>query len=581
MGDKLNIYIAADNIISSLGFTTQRTFDAIAAYHSGVKPDNSGTIADAPIQAAKICPEFLSQQVGKHKLSAYTKAEQLIILSVNELVLQHKVDFKSPDTALILSTTKGNVGVLQNATAGISKSAFLWSVADKISAYYGLENRVLVVSNACISGISALIVAKRLLQAGIYKNIVVVGVDVLSHFITSGFVSFKSVSPNICRPYDEQRNGLNLGEACGSMLLTTAYTPSAATLCGGAITNDANHISGPSRTGDGLHHAIQGALNDALLTNNDIGYVNLHGTATVYNDEMESKAIGWSQLQHAQINSLKPYIGHTLGASGIVEAILSIQQLKSGIIFGTLGYEDNGVSQPLNISGAHRKTTATACIKTGSGFGGCNAAIVLSIQDKKQKEFSMHTADIRSVKCCKVENNAITIDGKFVLKSDATSFAAFIREAYKELNESNMKFYKMDNLSKLGYIAAAYLLKNEEGINPTKAGIILSNSASSLATDKKHQQLIDEGGDVAASPAVFVYTLPNVTAGEICIHHNIKGENTFFIEKNYSRDKLRKYVQLAMQDSGMSLCVCGWCDFLDGEYNAEFDLLVNSTYERE
>ena len=573
MGNTLKIYIAADNIISSLGFSTQQTFDAILGYQSGVKLDESGTVADQPIQAAKICSDLLNEKVNKYNLNTYTKAEQLIILSVNELLQQYKVDLSLPDSALIISTTKGNIGTIQNATESIGEQAFLWSIADKISSYYTLNDRVYVVSNACISGISALAIAKRLLQAKSYRNIVVVGVDVLSHFITSGFISFKSISPNICRPYDEQRDGLNLGEACGSMLLTTDYCPNAAMLCGAAITNDANHISGPSRTGDGLYYAIQEALSDAGLTKDDIGYINLHGTATIYNDEMEAKAIHWAQLQNTKANSLKSYLGHTLGASGIVETILCVHQMKAGIVFGTLGYESNGVSLPLNVSSKHQQSLAKACVKTGSGFGGCNAAIVLSIESEQKKQRQKSAKNVESIKHCTVKNSIVTVNNTILFKSDAADFPSFIREAYKSLSENNMKFYKMDDLSKLGYIAASYLLKNESKTDPLNIGIILSNSSASLDTDIKHQQLIDKGGDATASPAIFVYTLPNVAAGEICIHQKIQGENTFFIEKKYSPDKLKKYAQLAMQNSNLSLCICGWCDFLNGNYEAEFELL--------
>ncbi|MDR0660425.1 MAG: beta-ACP synthase [Prevotellaceae bacterium] len=573
MGNNLNIHIPADNIISSLGFTTQQNIDAIYAYRSGVMLDESKAIADQPIQAAKICSETLGKYINHFNLVAYTKAEQLIILSVNELLQQYDVDLSATDSAFIISTTKGNIDVLQNKTHPIPESAFLWKMAEKISNYYSLENRISVVSNACISGISALIAAKRLLQAGIYRNIVVVGFDVLSHFITSGFISFKSVSSNICRPYDKKRDGLNLGEACGSVLLTTDYCPNTAILYGGAITNDANHISGPSKTGDGLHYAIQGALEDAGLTAKDMGYVNLHGTATVYNDEMEAKAIHWSQLQNAKVNSLKPYIGHTLGASGIVESILSVHQLKAGIVFGTLGYENNGVSQSLNVSSRHQEIAIRTCVKTGSGFGGCNAAIVLSIENKTKKTLNKIPITISSIKNCMVENSTIIVNNNLVFKTDTIDFPSFIRNAYKNLGESNMKFYKMDDLAKLGYIAAAYLLKDELKIEPLNIGIILSNSAASLDTDRKYQQQIDKDGDAAGSPSVFVYTLPNVATGEICIHHKIQGENTFFIEKNYSPEKLKTYAQLAMQDSGISYCICGWCEFINGIYKAEFELL--------
>ncbi|MDR1055409.1 MAG: beta-ACP synthase [Prevotellaceae bacterium] len=574
MGNNLNIYIAADNIISSLGFTTRQNAEAIKTYCSGVKPDESHTVSNELIPVARISDDKLKSGVDKYGLHTCTKAEQLIILSINQLQEQYQLNLSSPSSALIISTTKGNIDTLRNATEKPDNSVFLWNITQKISDYYKLDKRVYLVSNACISGISALIIAKRLLQSGTYRSVVVTGVDVLSHFITSGFASLKSLSAGVCRPYDTRRDGLNLSEACGSMLLTTDYCPDKAILRGGAITNDANHISGPSHTGDGLYYAMQAAMDEARLNPLDIDYINLHGTATIYNDEMEDKAVYLARLQHVPINSLKPYLGHTLGASGIIETVLCIHQLKKGIVFGTLGYEKNGVSQPLNVSGIHRHLPLKTCVKTASGFGGCNAAIVLSMEAFKEDNRPSDEVKIRSVKRCIIENNSIVVDEAPVLQSAANDFAAFIREAYKVLGESNMKFYKMDDLSKLAYMAAAYLLKDRPLFNPLEIGIILANSVASLDTDIKHQQIIDEGGNGASSPAVFVYTLPNVAAGEICIRHKIQGENTFFIEQEYSPEKLKKYVQLAMQNSRLNYCICGWCDFLNGKYKADFELMA-------
>ena len=572
MGNNLNIYIAADNIISSLGFTSQQAFDAISAYQSGVRPDESGFISDTPVQVAKICSYTLQSEVDKYNLNNYSKAEQLIILSVNQLLQQYNIDLSTSDSALMISTTKGNINALEGVKDNVPQSAFLWDTAEKISEYYNLNDRISVVSNACISGLSAMIVARRLLQGGVYRNIVVVGVDVLSHFIASGFASFKSLSPDICKPYDAARDGLNLGEACSSILLTTDYCEGAVMLHGGAITNDANHISGPSRTGDGLYYAMQVAMDDAGIISDDVDYVNLHGTATVYNDEMEAKAVHWAGLQHVPINSLKPYFGHTLGASGIVESILCVHQLKAGVIFGTLGYSGNGLTQAINVDNMHRTLPIKTCVKTASGFGGCNAAIILSL--KERNNILQHNVkEISSIKHCIIENSEIIVDNQMIFKSDTTDFSVFIREAYKNSGENNMKFYKMDDLSKLGYIAAAYLLKDGLEFNPLEMGIILANSAASLDTDIKHQQIIDAKGDESVSPAVFVYTLPNVMAGEICIRHKIQGENTFFIEREYSPEKLKNYVQLAMQNNGLKYCIFGWCDFLNGEYKAELELV--------
>ncbi|MDU1890193.1 MAG: beta-ketoacyl synthase N-terminal-like domain-containing protein [Dysgonomonas sp.] len=572
MGNNLNIYLASDNIISSLGFSTKENLEAIYSLHSGILSDNSSDISDTPILSARIDTKRLDTAIQKYGIEQYNKTEQLAILSIKELLSNQNIDITSSDCGLIISTTKGNVDLLRNHTDEINKDAYLWKTASNISSHFGIDkNNIKVISNACISGVSALIVAQRLLRKGVYKHIIVVGVDALSHFITSGFLSFKSVSEHICKPYDAERDGLSLGEACGSILLTTEHTPDAVTLRGGAISNDANHISGPSRTGDGLHFAIEGAMNDADIAVDDIDFVNLHGTATVYNDEMESKAIYSSNLQSKPINSLKSYFGHTLGASGIIETIVSAHSLKEKIVFGIPTFEKNGTSQPLNISNSHRNIPdIKTCIKTASGFGGCNAAIVLSLNPSEKDK----TADDITIehKSCSIGNNTIKINDDVVFSSNAEDFATFIREAYKNLEESNQKFYKMDNLSKLGYIAASYLLKNTD-INTTKTGIILANSASSLDTDTKFQRIIDENGDEGASPSVFVYTLANIVAGEICIRHKIQGDNTFFISQEEDLLFLQDYTKLALENTDMQHCIYGWCEFLNNKYKAEFRLI--------
>ena len=412
------------------------------------------------------------------------------------------------------------------------------------------------------------------------------GGDILSHFITSGFLSFRSVSAHLCRPYDIQRDGLSLGEACGAVLLETQGNANHIILSGGAISNDANHISGPSRTGDGLALAINQAMEEAGALPEDISFINAHGTATIYNDEMESKAIHLAGLATVPVNSLKPYFGHTLGASGIIETILCIEQLKEGRYYGTLGYETLGVPMPITVYATHQPIPMKCCIKTASGFGGCNAALVLSLPDAhlKQKVNLQATDKASAPSVCKAvveSGNMVTIrpgavesKGTTVFSSSETDFAPFIREAYKHLGENNMKFYKMDNLCKLGYVAAEYLLKNTHH-RPEEIGIILANASSSLDTDCKHQAIISKEGDKAASPAVFVYTLPNVVLGEICIRHKIQGENTFFVCQQSDVASLEDYARIVMAKGKLRTCIIGWCELLDGHYQAEFKQLNN------
>ncbi|UVP26146.1 hypothetical protein NXX95_10040 [Bacteroides xylanisolvens] len=406
----LNIYITAHTLISSLGFGISENKKAIHDYRSGIRMQEAGRISDSPILAGMIdsvelekrAKEQLEKRAKELDISSYTRLEQLFILTIQEVISQSGVNLQESDCALLLSTTKGNIDLLSDQEkrtnsdkpSGSVQSTidnpsflqelsadsptFLWKMAERIGHFFETTNQVEVISNACISGVSALVVAKRWIESGRYKRVIVAGGDILSHFITSGFLSFRSVSAHRCRPYDIQRDGLSLGEACGAVLLETQGNANHIILSGGAISNDANHISGPSRTGDGLALAINQAMEEAGTLPEDISFINAHGTATVYNDEMESKAIHLAGLSTVPVNSLKPYFGHTLGASGIIETILCIEQLKEGIYYGTLGYETLGVPMPIAIYGTHQPMPMKCCIKTASGFGGCNAALVLS-----------------------------------------------------------------------------------------------------------------------------------------------------------------------------------------------------------
>lgn len=593
MEHSLNIYITAHTLITSLGFGIQENTEAIRACRSGIRIQEAGRISDSPLLAGMIDAAELERRAKEMQITDYTRMEQLFILAVQEVISQSGASLREPDCALLLSTTKGNVDLLSKQVASdelvapgesngssiqlpTDSPAFLWKMAERIGNFFGACNQVDVISNACISGVSALIVAKRQIESGRYKRVIVAGGDILSHFITSGFLSFRSVSAQRCRPYDIRRDGLSLGEACGAVLLETQGNTNDIILSGGAVSNDANHISGPSRTGDGLALAINQAMEEAGVTPGDISFINAHGTATVYNDEMESKAIHLAGLSTVPVNSLKPYFGHTLGASGIIETIFCMEQLKTGILYGTLGYETLGVPMPVTVYGTHQPIPMKCCVKTASGFGGCNAAVVLSLPTARrcQKQVPFSKALTESVNSITIRPGVVERDGTVIFNSSETDFAPFIREAYKNLGDNNMKFYKMDDLCKLGYVAAGYLLK-ETDYQPEEIGIILANASSSLDTDCKHQTLISKEGDKAASPAVFVYTLPNVVLGEICIRHKIKGENTFFVCPHYEPDSLEDYARIVMAKGKLRTCIIGWCELMDGQYQAEFKQLTN------
>jgi len=217
----------------------------------------------------------------------------------------------------------------------------------------------------------------RLIQGGQYENAVVAGADVISKFVLSGFQSFQAVSAEPCKPFDMDRTGITLGEGAATVVLSSnpEYAGNIKVLSG-AVSNDANHISAPSRTGEELCQAINKTLDAAGVTAADVDFISAHGTATSYNDEMEAKALTLAKLAATPVNSLKGYYGHTLGAAGLVESIISVQSLKQNIVLPTLGFKNMGVPNPINVCTEILQGSFNYCLKTASGFGGCNAAVL-------------------------------------------------------------------------------------------------------------------------------------------------------------------------------------------------------------
>ncbi len=327
--------------------------------------------------------------------------EKIALLSASKAVCAAGIDPSSERVLFVLSTTKGNVELLGNAQSYAPGFApgfalgreTLHSSAGLIAAHFCNPNTPVVVSNACISGLCAQIEAMRALRSGKYDYAVVTGADCLSAFIVSGFQSFKALSQEPCRPFDSGRNGLNLGEAAATIVFAAERTACCAETYGtgkgaalsgngygawmavsGATRNDANHISGPSRTGEGSFRALRQVLADACA--DELAFVNVHGTATPYNDEMESIAINRAGLSDVPVCGLKGYFGHTLGAAGVLETIISMKAADDGCVPATAGWKENGVSCPVSVSSECRHTDKKAFIKLLSGFGGCNAAML-------------------------------------------------------------------------------------------------------------------------------------------------------------------------------------------------------------
>lgn len=296
----------------------------------------------------------------------YTFFDSLIIRAAAQAIDSAGIDPASDRVAFILSTIKGNIEFIGKQDISLPDSAA------RMARYFNNPNPATVVSNACISGLAALVQGRRMMLTGRYDYVVVVGAEVQSQFIVSGFQSLKALSEKPCKPFDASRDGLNLGEAAAAIVLGDSAI--GWELAEGAIRNDANHISGPSRTGEGSYNALRYVLREADI--NDLSFINPHGTATMYNDEMEAIAIDRAGLANIPIFALKGCFGHTMGAAGILESIISMIACDNKTILPTKGFETLGVSVPVQVSAAKRSCSGRSFIKLLSGFGGVNGALL-------------------------------------------------------------------------------------------------------------------------------------------------------------------------------------------------------------
>ena len=371
---------SGDCIVSPIGMDSASNYLAVKDGRSELRRYESLGHIHTPFVLSRISRDKVNDACRRENISVigYTFFERIAILAAKGAIRQSGIDASSERVLFILSTTKGNVAMLDGEYGDLPESrVMLAESARVISAYFGNSNRPLVVCNACISGVVAQIQAMRCLETGLYDHVVVVGADEQSPFIVSGFLSFKAVSDEPCRPFDRDRKGLNPGE-CAACMVLSAGDGHGWKLLGGAIRNDANHISGPSRTGEGSYLALSRTLEGYDLSR--LAFVNVHGTATAYNDEMESIAVSRAGLSGIPLTGYKGYYGHTMGAAGILESIISMYAVNDHTVPATRGFENMGVSCPVNVSDVNRHADGNAFVKLLSGFGGCNAAVLYEYQ---------------------------------------------------------------------------------------------------------------------------------------------------------------------------------------------------------
>lgn len=589
--------VVSTNIVSPLGMSSQENWHAVMQGRSALRRLENYKGIPLPFVASVFTPE----QVEDLAIEGFTRFESLAIRSITEALTHTDLDVHGERTIFILSTTKADVEELGFAAERDGDYHRPALSAQRIAEYVGIGGGAIVCCNACISGVSAQILADRLISTGHYDNAVVCGADLVSSFTASGFLSFKSLSNEACRPFDADRQGLNLGEAAATIVFTRADSLREGDWLfeRGEMDNDAFHLSTPAPSGEGARKVLEAVMKGRDAS--ELAFVSAHGTATMFNDQMESVAIEKAGLSAVPLTALKGWFGHTLGASGVLEVILGMMAVSESVVLPLRGFREIGVSGKVNVSPELRATDKNSFLKMISGFGGCNAAALYrrvregmereTAPELKEADHSMsETAPglkeaahsmgeaapgLKELHRVHILPDGVTLDGRpLPVQSQG---AGLLSEIYRKYVGDYPKYHKMDALSRLAFLATELLLSRGDVPQDSGRATILFNRTSSVVADRCHLGSIAKPGEFYPSPSVFLGTLPNIATGEIAIRHGYTGETSLYITDFRYEALMKKVVGSSFSLGGFRSLICGFVDCDRGDsFEADLKILVRN-----
>lgn len=401
-GDVLKrIYITSIGIISSIGNNVEETYVSLVEGRRGQRTSeyvDSDLARSFPLCEVKLSNEELAGRAGVSQDRFLTRCSLLAAVAAKEAA--DGANIKKDDgisTGLIVGTTVGGMDRSElfyrefsedNSTGNLNdvKCHDCGDTAAKVSGIIGAEDFVTTLSTACSSSANSFITGARLLRAGDVERMVVGGSDALTFFTTNGFNSLRILDGELCKPFDANRKGLNLGEAAAFAVLETEETlkktgnTPVCELAGYHNCGEAYHQTASSPEGDGAYTAMTGALKNAGFKVEDINYINVHGTGTGNNDMSESIAIKRVYGDSVPvISSTKGFTGHTLGASGAVEAVVSVLAIREKFIPGSVGFDEAIPESGLKPVKTTQKDCEVKKVMSNSfGFGGNNTSLIFS-----------------------------------------------------------------------------------------------------------------------------------------------------------------------------------------------------------
>lgn len=381
--------ITAYSLCSAAGDGQAATLSALRERRSGLQRNDFGATPlptwigrVAGIEEQALPPPLAEWDCRNNRLAW----RGLLADEFKTAVVAARERYGSGRVAVVVGTSTSSIGASEDAYRGLEPDGRYpadlrrpiihtpHSLGDFVQHALGLSGLSVTVATACSSSAKVFAQAERLLRTGIADAAVVGGVDTLCGSVLFGFNSLELVSPDPCRPFDVERRGINLGEAAGFALLEREG-PAATWLLGYGESSDAHHMSTPHPEGRGVWLALQAALERAQLAPGDIDYINLHGTASQKNDEVEARLVAELFPARTFASSTKGWTGHTLGAAGIVEAVISLLAIEHGVLPGTLNSQTLDPVCGPQIRRDNEERPTRRALSFSFGFGGSNCVL--------------------------------------------------------------------------------------------------------------------------------------------------------------------------------------------------------------
>ncbi|MCT1525189.1 beta-ketoacyl-[acyl-carrier-protein] synthase family protein [Sphingobacterium hotanense] len=393
----IGVAITGMGIVSSIGLSVDENFQSLVNRRTGIsylenfQSKHAGHIKVGEI---KVSNEEFQDRLKIPLGHSFTRTSLLGAYAAKQAIVDAGIsDINSVRTGLISATSVGGMDTTEKHfkdfqdQAALQKFINSHNVGDsnnKIADYLGIRGMVTGISTACSSAANAIMLGSALIETGRLDRVIVGGTDALSKFTINGFNSLMILSDTDNTPFDQDRKGLNLGEAAAYLVLESEEQVQKenkqvlAYLCGYGNSNDAYHQTASSETGEGAYLAIEKALKKANLLAKDIDYINVHGTATTNNDLSEGRALQRIFDEVPDFSSTKSFTGHTLAAAAAIEAVYSILALRAGMIFPTLNFKNKMEEFELVPTTELREKNINHVLSNSFGFGGNCSSLIFS-----------------------------------------------------------------------------------------------------------------------------------------------------------------------------------------------------------